>query len=190
MNRKIRRTAAGIGDDAWTPIRYPRAVYDETTGRWISDAEIAEVPYTAFASEKTHAVTARLVVRRVRDLNPKADADTDTDTDTDTDRAPASKPSGSAGRPPARPAHAPEGAARPRRARPRPTRRSPNAVARPQGQRGHTSPTIATGHQQLIIKESVRSQDQLQIQFSRDVDNNDRARDRVHFYGSSPQAWG
>ncbi len=30
------------------------------------------MPYTAFASKKGHAVTARLIVRRVRDLNRKA----------------------------------------------------------------------------------------------------------------------
>ena len=36
------------------------------TGAWISDAEVAEVPYTAFAATQD-AVTARLVVRRVKD---------------------------------------------------------------------------------------------------------------------------
>ena len=35
----------------------------------MSDAEVAETQYTAFASQKGQAVTARLVVRRVRDLN-------------------------------------------------------------------------------------------------------------------------
>ena len=37
----------------------------------VSDAEVAEVPFTAFASRgEKHAVTARLIVRRVRDQNP------------------------------------------------------------------------------------------------------------------------
>ncbi len=36
------------------------------TRRWISDAEVAEIPYTAFASTKDR-ITARLVVRRVKD---------------------------------------------------------------------------------------------------------------------------
>ena len=36
---------------------------------WVSDAEVAEVQYTAFASRKGQAITARLIVRRVRDLN-------------------------------------------------------------------------------------------------------------------------
>jgi predicted transcriptional regulator len=35
-------------------------------------AEIAEVPYTAFASSPAHATHGRLIVRRVRDLNPTA----------------------------------------------------------------------------------------------------------------------
>jgi hypothetical protein len=34
-------------------------------------AQVAEVPYTAFASDRGNAVTARLLVRGVRDLpNP------------------------------------------------------------------------------------------------------------------------
>jgi hypothetical protein len=61
-----------ISDDAWTPIKYPRAVWDDQAGRWVSDAEVAEASYTAFASKKGKAITARLIVRRVRDLNPKA----------------------------------------------------------------------------------------------------------------------
>ena len=46
--------------------RYPGAVRDPDTGAWISDAEVAEIPYTAFASTPD-AITARLVVRRVKD---------------------------------------------------------------------------------------------------------------------------
>jgi hypothetical protein len=67
----VKRAIASISEDAWTTIRYPRAVFDEQLGQWVSDAEIAEVPFTAFASRgKKHAVTARLIVRRVRDQNP------------------------------------------------------------------------------------------------------------------------
>jgi hypothetical protein len=54
------------------PISYPRAIWDEQLRCWISDAEAAETDYTAFASKKGQAVTARLVVRRVRDLNKHA----------------------------------------------------------------------------------------------------------------------
>lgn len=53
------------------PIEYPNAVYDEDQGRWISNAEVAEIEYTAFSSKrKSKHVTARLIVRRVPDLNP------------------------------------------------------------------------------------------------------------------------
>ncbi len=47
----------------------PGAVFDELTGQWVSNAEVAEASYTAFEST-IHKVTARLVVRRVRELNP------------------------------------------------------------------------------------------------------------------------
>ena len=69
---KVRAAITAISEDAWTPIRYPRAVWDGQLGRWVSDAEVAEVPYTAFTSRKGQAVTARLIVRRVKDLNKKA----------------------------------------------------------------------------------------------------------------------
>jgi hypothetical protein len=41
-------------------------VRDPDTGDWISDAEVADIAYTAFASTKDR-ITARLVVRRVKD---------------------------------------------------------------------------------------------------------------------------
>src|SRR5664280_413768 len=44
---------ASIRADAWTPIHYPNAVWDEAEQRLISDAEIAEVPFTAFTSRRT-----------------------------------------------------------------------------------------------------------------------------------------
>jgi hypothetical protein len=77
MNSSIRAAIAAIGEDAWTAIRYPRAVWDDQLDCWISDAEVAETGYTAFASKKGQAVTARLIVRRVRDLNNKAIAGQD-----------------------------------------------------------------------------------------------------------------
>jgi hypothetical protein len=77
MNASIRAAIAAIPRDAWTPIRYPRAIWDDQLGAWISDAEVAETQYTAFTSRKGQAVTARLIVRRVRDLNKKAGAGQD-----------------------------------------------------------------------------------------------------------------
>ena len=65
-NRAVIRAIAGIPEDAWRPVHYPGAVVDPDTGELISDAEVAETTFTAFASTKT-PVTARLVVRRVRD---------------------------------------------------------------------------------------------------------------------------
>ena len=61
-----RRAIAAIPDDAWIPVHYPGATHNPDTGTWISDAEVAEMPYTAFASTKDR-VTARLIVRRVKD---------------------------------------------------------------------------------------------------------------------------
>lgn len=72
MDPKARAAIAALGEDAWTPIRYPRAVWDDQLRCWVSDAQVAEVTYTAFTSRKGQAVTARLIIRRVRDLNKKA----------------------------------------------------------------------------------------------------------------------
>ena len=59
-----------IPEHAWTPIRYPEAIWDEAEKRWVSDAEVAETGYTAFTSRRIDRhVTARLIVRRVRRLN-------------------------------------------------------------------------------------------------------------------------
>jgi hypothetical protein len=65
-NRAVDKAIAAISDDAWTAVKYPGAVIDPDTGDLISDAQVAEAPFTAFASTK-HPVTARLIVRRVRD---------------------------------------------------------------------------------------------------------------------------
>ena len=72
MNSSIRAAIAAIAEESWTPIRYPQAVWDDQLDCWVSDAEVAEAEYTAFASKKGRAVTARLIVRRVRDQNKKA----------------------------------------------------------------------------------------------------------------------
>jgi hypothetical protein len=70
-DRAVTAAIAAISDDAWTAIHYPRAVFDDQLGQWVSDAEVAEIPFTAFASRgQARQVTARLIVRRVRDQNP------------------------------------------------------------------------------------------------------------------------
>jgi hypothetical protein len=67
-NTAIQTAIADIAADAWIPVRYPGAVHDPDTGELISDAEVAECFYTAFIGTR-HEVTARLVVRRVKDKN-------------------------------------------------------------------------------------------------------------------------
>lgn len=52
-------------------IKYPEAIWDEAEQRWISDAQVAEIDYAAFTSrKKADHVPARLIVRRVKRLNP------------------------------------------------------------------------------------------------------------------------
>src|SRR4051812_43207076 len=69
-DRDDKRAIAAIGDSAWRQIRYPTGVLDPDTGEMIYDAQVAEVrAYTAFTGRpKSDQVTARLIVRRVRDL--------------------------------------------------------------------------------------------------------------------------
>ena len=74
LNSVIKTAISSIDDDAWTAIRYTNALYDTDTQRWISAAEVAEIPFTVFASQKkSHHVPGRLVVRRIPDLRPKKD---------------------------------------------------------------------------------------------------------------------
>jgi hypothetical protein len=72
-NPQVNKAIASIAEDAWTSIQYPHAVFEETEQRWISDAQVAEVPFTAFTSRRKHEhVDCRLVVRRVKRLQPLA----------------------------------------------------------------------------------------------------------------------
>ena len=69
MTKTVTGAIAGIDEDAWTPIKYPNAIWDEAEQRWVSDAEVAEVPFTAFTGRrKAEHVTCRLIVRRVKRL--------------------------------------------------------------------------------------------------------------------------
>jgi hypothetical protein len=77
LNASVTAAIAAIPATAWTPIAYPRAIWDDQLGCWVSDAEVAEVRYTAFTSHRHHhraavRLTARLIVRRVRDKNTSA----------------------------------------------------------------------------------------------------------------------
>jgi Transposase DDE domain group 1 len=70
LNAQVRAAITAIGEHAWQTIEYTDAVFDQTTGGWISRAEVAEIPFTAFASKPmAQQVPGRLVVRRIPDLN-------------------------------------------------------------------------------------------------------------------------
>jgi hypothetical protein len=70
-NVAVRTAIAAIPEQAWTPIRYPHAVWEDEEQRWISEAEVAEIDYTCFVSRRAREqVDARLVVRRVKRLQP------------------------------------------------------------------------------------------------------------------------
>ena len=74
MNPAIRRAIASIPEDAWQTIHYTDAIRDEDTGQLISSAEVAEVSFTAFTSrKKSERIPGRLVVRRIPELNQKAE---------------------------------------------------------------------------------------------------------------------
>ncbi|MCL2541298.1 MAG: IS1380 family transposase [Nocardioidaceae bacterium] len=73
MTPSVTVAIASIEAGAWTAIAYPNAVYDQAEQRWVSDAEVAEIPFTAFTGRrKAEHVPCRLVVRRVKRLQPLA----------------------------------------------------------------------------------------------------------------------
>lgn len=72
-NPSINVAIGQIPDHEWTAIHYPQAFVDTETGELVSDAEVAEIGYTAFTSRpKAQHATGRLIVRRVKRLAPKA----------------------------------------------------------------------------------------------------------------------
>jgi hypothetical protein len=71
LDPRVKAAIAAIDDQAWTPIEYTDAIFDQDNQEWISTAEVAEIPFTAFAAQKkTNQIPGRLVVRRIPDLNP------------------------------------------------------------------------------------------------------------------------
>jgi hypothetical protein len=76
LDRPIRAAIATIDEDAWVDINYPQAIWDDDEQRWISDAQIAETVYTAFAGTR-QAITARLIVRRISRVDPRPDTGQD-----------------------------------------------------------------------------------------------------------------
>lgn len=47
------RAVGAILGDSWTKIKYTNAIYDPETRAWTSDADITEIPFTAFTSQPT-----------------------------------------------------------------------------------------------------------------------------------------
>ena len=70
-NPSVNTAITQIPDTGWTAIHYQNAFVDTETGQLISDAEVAEIDYTAFTSRPKHLqVSGRLIVRRVKRLTP------------------------------------------------------------------------------------------------------------------------
>lgn len=44
LDPRVKAAITGIDENAWTTINYPRPVFDEENGTWISSAQVAEVP--------------------------------------------------------------------------------------------------------------------------------------------------
>ena len=66
-NARVDAAIAAIGRDEWTNVDYPGARIDPDTGAVLSsDAQVAEIAYTLRPGKKDE-ITARLIVRRVRD---------------------------------------------------------------------------------------------------------------------------
>ena len=84
MDPAVKRAIGLIADGAWTTIRYTNAILDETSGKWVSVAEVPEVPFTALSSrKKAERIEGRLVVRRIPELNKKESEGQPTLFDTD-----------------------------------------------------------------------------------------------------------
>src|SRR5215216_7540727 len=67
-NPAVNAAIATIPDEQYIPVRYPGAETDPDTGELISDAQVSEVEFTAFAGTR-YQITGWLVVRRVLDAN-------------------------------------------------------------------------------------------------------------------------
>jgi hypothetical protein len=65
-NKRINAAIEVIDEATYTPVHYPGAVADPDIGELISDAQVAETPYSLrLGCGRT--LTVRLVVRRVKD---------------------------------------------------------------------------------------------------------------------------
>jgi hypothetical protein len=72
MDPKIKKAIAAIDEDAWIAIKYPNAIFDDQAGCWVSDAEIAEIGYTAFASKIRRRPRPAVHPRGLTDPQPRS----------------------------------------------------------------------------------------------------------------------
>src|SRR6476469_8845506 len=71
IDKAVQKAISCIPETAWVSSTRRRSSTSSSSGG--SDAEVAEIDYTAFKSKgRQHRVTARLVVRRVKRPNPKS----------------------------------------------------------------------------------------------------------------------
>src|SRR5699024_11419593 len=70
LNSVVTAAVADIPADAWTGIKYPKAIYEENTGQWISYAVVGLKKNNAVSSAttKTERLSGRLVVLRIPEL--------------------------------------------------------------------------------------------------------------------------
>ena len=68
IDPKVRKAIDAIPAAAWVEIEYPQPIWDDDQHRFVSRAQIAETRYPAFEGTRD-AITARLIVRRIPDLN-------------------------------------------------------------------------------------------------------------------------
>jgi hypothetical protein len=82
MTPTVTAAITNIPAGAWQTIKYPNAVWEAGEqpgeGHWVSDAEVAEVNFVAFTGRrKAEQVPCRLIVRRVRRLQPLTNGSTE-----------------------------------------------------------------------------------------------------------------
>jgi hypothetical protein len=78
MDPATKKAITAIPEQAWATVKYPRAVWDEDQSRWISEAQVAQISFTAFTSHpKKRQVHCRLVVHRLQRLSHAAAAGQD-----------------------------------------------------------------------------------------------------------------
>ncbi len=77
MNPEVKAAIASIDEDAWTPIKYPQAIWDQVASGGSPTPSRRDRLHRVHGRPRHKQVTCRLVVRRVRRLQPLACDGTD-----------------------------------------------------------------------------------------------------------------